>query len=69
MNGVKKGELYINKDCKHSKNEVARVSKGRGFVLQQVTNGLTSEKRKKMDQFATFFKKLKHGRPMLEYDS
>jgi hypothetical protein len=43
MNRVKKGELYISKDCKHSKNEVACVSKGREFVLQQVTNGLETQ--------------------------
>jgi len=43
MNGVKKGELYIRKDCKHIKNEVACVSKGREFVLQQVTNGLETQ--------------------------
>jgi hypothetical protein len=40
MKGVKKGEWYINKDYKHSKNEAIYASKGKEFVLQQVTNGL-----------------------------
>jgi hypothetical protein len=35
MKVVKIGEWYLYKDCKYNKNEVAYVSKGREFVLQQ----------------------------------
>jgi len=68
MKGVKKGEWYVSKDCKHRKNEVVYASKGREFILQQVTNELAGEKHKKLVQFATLFHTLKHGRPMLEYE-
>jgi len=69
MKGVKKGEWYINKDYKHSKNEATYASKGKEFVLQQVTNGLACEKHRKLIQFATLFHTLKHGRPLLEYEA
>jgi hypothetical protein len=68
MKGVKKIEWYISKDCKHSKNEATYASKGKEFVLQQMTNGLVGEKRKILVQFATLFYTLKHGRLMLEYE-
>jgi hypothetical protein len=34
-----------------------------------MTNGLVSEKRKKLIQFATLFHTLKHGMPMHEYEA
>ncbi len=68
MKRVKKGEWYINKDCKQKKNEVVYASKGKEFILQQVINGLVGEKHKKLVQFATLFHTLKHGRPMLEHE-
>ncbi len=69
MKGVEKIEWYISKDCKHNKNETTYASKGKEFVLQQVTNGLAGEKCKILVQFATLFYPLKHGRPMLEYEA
>jgi len=67
MKRVKKIEWYIRKDCKHSNNEATYDSKGKEFVLQQVTNGLVGVKRKILVQFARLFYTLKHGRLMLEY--
>jgi hypothetical protein len=43
--------------------------RGENLCLQQVTNGLISEKCKKLIQFATLFHKLKHGKPMHEYEA
>ncbi len=37
--------------------------------MQQVSNGLVGEERKKLVQFATLFHTLKHGKPMLEYEA
>ncbi len=68
MKRVKKGEWYVNKECKHKKIEIVYASKGKEFILQQVTNGLAGEKHKKLVQFATLFHTLKHARPMLEYE-
>jgi hypothetical protein len=68
MKGVKKGEWYTNNDYKQSRNQASYVSKGREFVLEQVTNELVGEKCRKLVQFATLFHTLKHGRPMLEYE-
>jgi hypothetical protein len=34
MKGKKKGEWYINNDCKHNKNVATYACKGREFVLQ-----------------------------------
>ncbi len=69
MKQVKKGEWYVNKDCKHKKNEIVYASKGKEFILQQVTNGLAGDKHKTLVQFATLFHTLKHGRRMLEYEA
>jgi hypothetical protein len=68
MKGVKKGEWYTNNEYKQNRNQASYVSKGRKFVLKQVTNGLVGEKCRKLVQFATLFHTLKHGRPMLEYE-
>jgi hypothetical protein len=48
MKGAKKGECYINNDCKHNKNQVAYAFKGKKSILQKVSNGLVGEKRKKL---------------------
>jgi len=55
MKGVKKGEWYINNDCKHNRNQSMYASKGQESILQQVFNGLVGEKHKKLIQFATLF--------------
>jgi hypothetical protein len=67
LRGVKKGEWYMAKDCKHAKNESGYACKGRELMLQQVANGVVGEKHRKFIQFATLFHTLKHGKPMLEY--
>jgi len=69
MKGVKKGEWYINNNYMHNKNEATYASKGKESILQQMTNGLVSEKCRKLVQFATLFHTLKHGRPMFEYEA
>ncbi len=57
------------KDCKHARNEISYAWKGREFALQKVINGVVGEKCQKLIQFATLFHHLKHGRPMLEYET
>jgi len=38
-------------------------------ILQKVVNGVVGEKRKKINQFAILFHTLKHGKPVLEYET
>jgi hypothetical protein len=68
MKKVKRKEQYTSKICKQNKNEVVYASRrGWGeFVLQQITNGLVGEKRRKLFYFTTLFCTLKDGKSMLE---
>jgi hypothetical protein len=43
--------------------------KGKYIYLQQVSNGIVGEKRRKLVQFVTLFHTLKHGKPLLEYEA
>ncbi len=66
---MKKGFGTWLKDCKHAKNETAYACKGRESILQKVANGVVGEKQRKFIQFAIIFHTLKHGKPMLEYET
>lgn len=68
--GVKKGEFYIAKDCRHRKNMRLALSKQPATVLQQVVNTTNRlERDKKKVQFATLFQILHNGRPLVEFES
>lgn len=68
--GVKKGDCYIAKDCRHRKNMRLHMAKQPKTILQQVvTSSNRAEKERKKVQFATLFQILSSGRPVLEYQS
>ena len=65
-NGIKKGQWYIAKNCKHLRYERIYVAKNNVNVAQQLAVVKGEQARKRL-QFATILHLLQEGCPMLEY--
>ena len=65
-NGIKKGQHYIAKNCKHLRYERLYAARDTVTVAQQLAV-VKGERARKRLQFATILHLLQEGRPMLEY--
>ena len=64
--GVKKDEWYVDKNCRHFRNERSFASRQRTTMAEQVC-AVQDEHARKRIQFATILHLLHEGRPMVEY--
>ena len=64
--GIKKGQWYVAKNCKHLRNERLYAARNSVTVAQQLAV-VKGERARKRLQFATILHLLQNGRPMLEY--
>ena len=64
--GIKKGQWYIAKNCKHLRFERIYAARNTVTVAQQLAV-VKGERARKRIQFATILHLLQEGRPMLEY--
>lgn len=68
IGGIKKGQWYIAKNCKHLRFERMYATRSVVTVAQQMAS-VTGERARKRQQFATVLHILQEGRPMLEYQA
>jgi hypothetical protein len=69
LKNIKKGDVYMAKECKHQRNNAIYSARQPCIVLQQLNSIGTSLKRqKKHVQFTLLFHLLTHGRLMLQYE-
>ena len=64
--GIKKGQRYMAKNCKHLRYERLFAARNTVTVAQQLAV-VEGERARKRLQFATILHMLQEGRPMLEY--
>jgi hypothetical protein len=67
--GIKKGDKYIVKSCRHQAALAVYNTRQPLTVLQQVNSFSSLERRKKKVQFASIFHFLFASRPMVHYES
>ncbi|KAG0572981.1 hypothetical protein KC19_VG138700 [Ceratodon purpureus] len=64
--GVKEGQWFMDKNCKHARNERIWASRRSSTVIEQVC-AVKGERARKRQQFATLLHLLHEGRLMAEY--
>jgi hypothetical protein len=67
--GLKKGEVYVLKSCRHQQNLAICVARKPTSVLRHVNIFGSLERKKKKVQFASLFHILSQGRPLVHYES
>jgi hypothetical protein len=67
--GLKKGEVYVLKSCRHQHNSAIFAARKPNSILKQVNLFGTLERKKKKVQFASLFHILSQGRPLVYYES
>jgi hypothetical protein len=69
LKNIKKGDVFVAKDCKHQRNNAIFCTRQPCTVLEQMnTIGTSLERQKKWVQFALLFNLLSHGRRMVQYE-
>jgi hypothetical protein len=69
LKNIKKGDVFVAKDCKHQRNNAIFCARQPCTVLEQINSvGTSLERLKKRVQFALLFTLLTYGRPMVQYE-
>jgi hypothetical protein len=67
--GLKKNDVYHDKECSHLRNVSLFVARRPESVLKLMNGAAAGENRRKEVQYSAIFSVLQHGRPMSDYSS